>query len=142
MEDVLVASGRNRRANSGDVCEQFAVFCGVGLARFLPVQKMAEFYAKDGGLNFVEAAVPTRLGADITRSLAVIAQRAQARIEFGGVCDDHSAVAGGAEIFCRIKTDARDVAERAGAAAFVGGADGLRVVFNQGNAAFGGDRAE
>lgn len=103
---------------------------------------MAEFYTQNCGLNFVEAAVPAGLGADVARGLAVIAEGAQARVESRGIRDNHAAIAGGAEIFCGIKTDASDVSKRAGATTLVGGADGLGVVFNEGNVVFLSDFAK
>ena len=103
---------------------------------------MAELHAQNRGLNFIEAAVPSRFGADIARCLSMIAQRAEARVEIGGVRDDHAAIAGRAQIFRWIEADARDVAKRTSSAALVTCADGLRVVFDYRNVALGGDFAE
>ena len=133
--DVFETFGRERGHDAGDLREKAIVFSGVGLAGALPIGKMAQFDAEDGGLDFIEAAVPAGLAAAIFFGLAVIAKGANSRGEFGGICYDHAGVAVGAEIFGGIKTDAGGVAEGAGAAAFVGGADGLRVVLDDGQVA-------
>src|SRR5713226_7470039 len=91
---------------------------------------MAQLDAQDGGLDFIEAAVPARLAAQIFYRLAMIAQGSNARRKFSGIRNDHSRVAVRAQIFRGVKTEAGNVAERAGAPTFVRCADGLRVVFD------------
>jgi len=133
--DVFVSLWRERGHDAGDLGEKPLVFGGVRLAGALPIGKMAQLDAEDGGLDFVEAAVPAGLGAAIFFGLAVVAKGTNARGEFGRIGYDHAGVTVGAEIFCGIKTNASGVAERASAAAFVGCADGLGVVFDDGQVA-------
>lgn len=61
----------------------------------------------------------------------MIAQSAEARVKVRRIGNDHAAIASGAEILGGIKADAGDVGERAGAASFICGADGLGVVFDK-----------
>src|SRR6266436_6226298 len=96
------------------------VLGGVGLARTLPIRKMAKFDAQNGGLDFVQAVVPARLGAEIFRCLAVVAQRSNVLREFRRIRNDHARVAVSAKVFGRIETEARGIAERSGPAALVG----------------------
>src|SRR5712692_8441769 len=128
--DVLESFGSERRHDAGNLREEPVVFRGVRLAGALPIRKMAQLYPQNGSLDFIEAAVPAGLGAQIFCRLAMIAQRSNARREFSGIRDDHSRVAVRAQIFRGVKTEAGNVAERAGAPAFVRCADGLRVVFD------------
>jgi len=133
--DVFVSFRRERGHDAGDLGEKPLVFSSVRLAGALPIGKVSQLDAEDGGLDFVEAAVPARLGAAIFFGLAVVAKDTNARGEFGRIGYDHAGVAVGTEIFRGIKTEAGGVGERAGAAAFVGGADGLGVVFDNGQVA-------
>jgi len=71
------------------------------------------------GVNHVELP-PAQQGVQPPRGQGVVV---------GG---DESAVAVSAQIFCGIKTDARGVAQRSRRAIFVGSANGLRVVFDDG----------
>ena len=80
------------RHDAGDLREKPVVFGGVRLAGALPIRKMAQLDAQNGGLDFIEAAVPARLGAQIFCRLAVIAQRSKARRKFRGVRHDHSGI--------------------------------------------------
>lgn len=71
--DVFESLGNRRRHDAGNLREEAVVFGGVGLAGALPIRKMAQFDAENGGLDFVEAAVPTRLAAAIFFGLPVVA---------------------------------------------------------------------
>src|SRR5258708_3110375 len=130
VEDVFESFGRERRHDAGDLREEAIVFGGVRLASALPIRKMAQLYAQNCRLDFVEAAVPAGFAAPIFFCLAVIAQRSNAPPEFRRIRHDHSRVAVRAQIFRGVKTEARGVAERAGPPAFVGRADGLSVVLD------------
>src|SRR5260370_37423111 len=80
--DVFESFGRERRHDAGDLRKKPVVFRGVGLAGALPIRKMTQLYAQNCCLDFVEAAVPTGLAAQIFCRLAVIPQRSNARREF------------------------------------------------------------
>src|SRR5260370_15968756 len=81
--DVFESVGRERRHDAGDLREEPIVFRGVRLSSVLPIRKMAELDAQDRRLDFIEAAVPAGFAAPIFFCLAVIAQRSNARREFG-----------------------------------------------------------
>src|SRR5437763_13415864 len=119
------------RHDSRDPLEQARILRRIRTPRALPVCKVAKLDAQNRRLNFVEAAVPAGLAAYIFGGLTVIAQRTKARGDFCGVGDDHSAVAVGAEIFCRVETKATRVADGAHAESFISRANSLRTVFNQ-----------
>src|SRR5690242_20005592 len=130
VEDVLPAFGFVRRHNTRNLFEQTCVFRGVRTPRALPLRKVAELYAQNRSLDFVQAAVPTWLAAQVFRGLAVIAQRAETLGKFRRVRNHHPRVAASPKIFCRVEAQACGITERAGAPSFVGRADGLRAVFN------------
>src|SRR6266851_9619452 len=81
--DVFESLGRERRHDAGNLGEEPIVFRGMRLASALPIRKMTQLYAQNCRLDFIEAAVPARLAAQIFFRLAVIAQRSNARREFG-----------------------------------------------------------
>src|SRR6266446_679012 len=106
------------------------VLGGVGLARALPIRKMAKFDAQNGSLDFVQAVVPARLATEVFRRLAVVAQRSNALGELRGIRNDHARVAVSAQILCGIEAEAGGIAERARSNALVGSADRLGIVLN------------
>src|SRR5215472_8587508 len=61
-----------RRHDSGDLLQQACVLSGIRTPGALPLRKMAKLDPQDGGLNFVEAAVPAGLAAPVFGGLAVI----------------------------------------------------------------------
>src|SRR5712664_4500062 len=63
--DVFESFGRERRHDAGDLREEAVVFGGVRLASALPIRKMAQLYAQNCGLDFIEAAVPAGFAAPI-----------------------------------------------------------------------------
>src|SRR6266849_640034 len=132
VEDMLEAFAGNRRHEAGDTVELGCVFRCVRLPRALPIWKVAQLDAQNGGLDFVQAAVPPGLAAHVFCNLPVIAQRLYPRRKLRGICNQHARIAIGSKIFCGIKTDARRVSQRSSAPAFVTSADGLRVVFDYG----------
>src|ERR1700682_641555 len=69
--DVFESFRGERRHDAGDLREQPIVFRGVRLASALPIRKMAQLYAQNCRLDFVEAAVPARLAAEIFFCLTV-----------------------------------------------------------------------
>src|SRR6266849_852681 len=130
MEDMFIALGNQGRHDAGNLRKMAGVFRGMGLPRALPRGKMAKLDAKDGGLDFIEPAVPAGFAADVFFLLPVIAQKAQAGGALRGIGDNHACIAARTQIFRGIKAEASDVAKRAGAASFVCGADGLRRVLD------------
>src|SRR6266481_1095164 len=80
--DVFESFWRGRRHDAGNLREEPAVFRGVRLAGALPIRKMAQLYAQNRRLDFVEAAVPAGFAAQIFYRLAVIPQRSNAGREF------------------------------------------------------------
>src|SRR5882762_464507 len=80
--DVFESFRRERRHDAGNLREEPIVFRGVRLSGALPIRKMAQLYAQNRRLDFVEAAVPTGLAAQIFFRLTVIPQRSNARREF------------------------------------------------------------
>src|SRR6266436_4854692 len=80
--DVFESFWRGRRHDAGNLREEPVVFRGVRLAGALPIRKMAQLYAQNRRLDFIEAAVPAGLAAQIFCSLAVIPQPSNARREF------------------------------------------------------------
>src|SRR6266550_4676180 len=83
MVDVFESFRRARRHDAGNLRQEPVVFGGVRLAGALPIRKMAQLYAQNRGLDFVEAAVTAELAAQIFCRLAVILQLSNARREFG-----------------------------------------------------------
>src|SRR5258708_4001437 len=77
--DVFESFRRERRHDAGELREQSIVFRGVRLAGALPIRKVAQFYSQNRCLDFVEAAVPAGLAAEIFFGLSVIPQRSNAR---------------------------------------------------------------
>src|SRR6266849_3123130 len=63
--DVFESFRRERRHDAGDLREEAIVFHGMRLASALPIRKMAQLYAQDRRLDFVEAAVPAGFVAPI-----------------------------------------------------------------------------
>src|SRR6266481_1628779 len=80
--DVFVSLWGEWGHDAGDLREKTVVFGGVELASALPIREMAQLDAQDGGLDFIEAAVPAGLVAAIFFGLTVIAERLNARGEF------------------------------------------------------------
>src|SRR5882762_5257124 len=80
--DVFESFWRKRWHDAGDLREEPVVFRGVRLASALPIRKVAQFYSQNRCLDFVEAAVPAGLAAEIFFRLPVIPQRSNARREF------------------------------------------------------------
>src|SRR6266446_547146 len=80
--DVFKTFGRERRHDPRDLREEPVVLRGVRSAGALPIRKMTQLYTQNRGLDFVEAAVPARLAAQIFCGLAVIAQRSNAGRDF------------------------------------------------------------
>src|SRR6267378_356891 len=80
--DVFESFQRERRHDAGTPREEPVVFRGVRLAGALPIRKVAQLYAQNRRLDFIEAAVPAGLAAQIFCSLAVIPQRSNAGREF------------------------------------------------------------
>src|SRR5690348_4067536 len=131
MVDMLAAVGFVRRHNTWNLLEQASVFPSMRTARALPLREMPKLDSQNGGLDFIQAAVPTRLAAQVLSRLAVIAQGAEARGKLRRIRNDHSSVAVSSKIFCRVEAQACRIAKGADAASFVHRADGLRAVFNQ-----------
>src|SRR5712664_789266 len=63
--DVFESFRRERRHDAGNLREEAIVFRGVRLASALPIRKMAQLYAQDCRLEFIEAAVPAGFAAPI-----------------------------------------------------------------------------
>src|ERR1700682_1532527 len=80
--DVFESFRRERWHDAGDLREEPIVFRGVRLAGALPIRKMAQLYAQNRCLDFVEAAVPAGFAAEIFFRLTVVPQRSNARREF------------------------------------------------------------
>src|SRR5260370_26161797 len=63
--NVFESLRRERRHDAGDLGEEPIVLRGVRLTGALPIRKMAQLYAQDRRLDFVEAAVPAGFAAPI-----------------------------------------------------------------------------
>src|SRR5580658_422005 len=75
VKHMLVSFRNERRRDAWNAEQEFCVRSGMRLSRSLPLWQVAQLYAQNGGLDFIEAAVPTWLAADVFGGLPVIAQR-------------------------------------------------------------------
>src|SRR5579862_266421 len=71
---VVLGRRRRQRANGVAGSECVVIAARDGAPRGDPCVEMLQFYAQDGGLQFVEPAIPSDLGAHVPPGLAVIAQ--------------------------------------------------------------------
>ena len=137
---MLPAGGHARQRDAGQIPQQRVVEAGMRLARGGPIRQVAQLYAQDRGLQFVQAAVPPALGAEVAARLPMIAESAQASGELFVVGHDHSRVAVRAQILARIKAQASEASHRAGLPPVIACSDGLRIVFDDGDSVLRGKR--
>src|SRR5438874_10226598 len=102
----------------------------------------SELDTEDRRLDGVEARVDADPGADVPLAPAIFPNFAQSRRERRIVCDEHATIAQGAEIFGRVETETRDIAERADRPAVIKSAVALRTIFDQPQSACLGDLGE
>ena len=122
--------------------EQRVIALGVGLALAGPVVQMRQLDVEHGGLDRIEAAVQADDLVIVARLHAVRAQQFQLGGQIVAIGRQQSAVSHAAEIFGGIETEAADVAQRAGVAAGVFGADRLAGIFDDRQIVLGGDAAD
>src|SRR5690348_12419158 len=103
---------------------------GVTLASRGPAIQMRQLRRDHGSVDGIEAEIAADNLVIVLRLGPMPAQYPQLIGASGVLGDDHPPVAGRAQVFRREKREASIVADRAGAAALVLGADGLRRVFN------------
>jgi len=76
MIDVLGPESFDRSDNFGNTFQQFSVGVGIFATSQPPIVEMPQLDAQYGGLNFVQAAIPSLFGGVIFFWAAVIAQDA------------------------------------------------------------------
>ena len=96
---------------------------------------MRQLDAQNGGMNGIEACIPTEILVEILRLHTMNAQARQAIGQFRIIGSDHAAVTKGPEVLARIEAEAADSPEAAGPLALVFGTHCLSCVLNDGQTA-------
>jgi hypothetical protein len=75
VEHMFITFRYERRRNARNAQQKFCVRLSMRLPRTLPFRQVAQFHAQNSRLDFIEAAVPSWLAANVFCGLAVISQR-------------------------------------------------------------------
>ena len=125
-----------RRQRNIHPMENPIIFSGNGTPSGVVGRKMAESDAKNGGLEFIEPAVPAVYNAHRTFAPTILAQQAQSVSQIGIRCRDGAPIPQSAQVLCRVEAECRQSPPTADRAAGTGRAVSLSTILDHRHAGF------